>query len=385
MAVDLEDGRLIDPTGGLGDLRAALVRAVGPGSLDDDPLRMLRAVRVAAELGMRLEAKTSAWIIQRASTLSQPAPERVRDELVRILAAPELASHLHMLDELDLLEVVAPEVGPLKEQAQSPPHRFDTWWHTLLVVEAAAATVEVLAGGQPRLDYVDAASSVWEDVARRLGRFAQPVAGHLAVRLAGGRSQAVLFLWSAFCHDWGKPLTCTEGEEGHLHFYGHERVGAEMAAERMEKLRFSRAEKGRVQKVVQGHLRPAHLSRVEGTVSRRAVYRYYRALESTGVEVALLSIADHLSTWGPNLEADRWRRRLEVVGQLLDHYFERQEEVIAPSLLVTGRDLMEVLGIDEGPEVGRLLEGVREAQAAGEIVTREEALVLAERMRAEKE
>ena len=119
-----------------------------------------------------------------------------------------------------------------------------------------------------------------------------------------------------------------------------------------------------------------HLSCAD-KLTRRAVYRYHRALGDVGVEVVLLSLADHLATWGPNLQEERWTRRLEVARGLLSHYFEKHSETIAPPPLLTGRDVMEELGLGPGPEVGRLLELIREAQAAGEVRTREEALALA--------
>jgi len=381
MAVGPE-GELIDPVGGLEDLQARLVRAIGEAAFDDDPLRMLRAVRLVAELGLRLEARTAAWILQRASTLPRASPERVRDEFVRILAAPAPADHVHMLDELGLLAQVVPEAEPLKEQAQSLPHRFDVWWHTLMTVEAVEGVTTALMGQQPRTAYVDAPAHAWADVSGALGRFGPAVAEHLAVRLRGGRARRVLLILAALLHDLGKPLTCTEDERGRLHFYGHEREGARMAAERMRELRFSRAEVERVRRVVNAHLRPAHLARVQGPVTTRAVYRFFRTTGSAGVEVVLLGLGDHLATWGPNLQADRWARRLEVAERLLSHYFEEHDKVIAPPSPVNGEELMAELGLEEGPEVGRLLEAIREATAAGEVRTREEALALARRLRA---
>jgi hypothetical protein len=98
------------------------------------------------------------------------------------------------------------------------------------------------------------------------------------------------------------------------------------------------------------------------------------------VDVVLLSLADHLATWGPNLQERRWARRLEVAETLLAHCFERYEETVAPPPLVTGRDLLAELELAPGPRVGRLLETLREAQAAGEVQTRDEALALAERI-----
>jgi poly(A) polymerase len=369
------DGCLIDPLEGLADLQARLVRAVDETAFDADPLRMLRAVRLVAELGLRLEAKTANWIVQRAALLPRVASERVRDEFVRILATATPADYLHMLDELGVLAQIVPEVEALKEQAQSFPHRYDVWWHTLMAVEAVGGVLEAMGGGRPYPSYVDAPQRVWDDLAEALGRFGPAVMD----RLEGNRGRALLRLAALF-HDLGKPLTCTEDEQGRLHFYAHEQEGARLTAERMRQMRFRRVEVSRIQLIVRHHLRPAHLARTEGAVTRRAIYRFFRAIGDAGVEVVLLSLADHLSTWGPNLQPDRWARRLGVAQVLLAHYFERKEETVAPAPLVTGRDLMDVLGLRQGPEVGRLLEAVREAQAADEVHTRDEALALAHRL-----
>jgi hypothetical protein len=144
----------------------------------------------------------------------------------------------------------------------------------------------------------------------------------------------------------------------------------------LTELRFSRDEVERMRVLVSQHLRPAHLARAN-RVTRRAVYRYFRATGCGGVDVVLLSLADHLATYGPNLQEHRWARRLAVADTLLTHCFEHYEETVDPPPLVTGNDLMRALDLEPGPKIGRLLETIREAQAAGEIKTREEALRLA--------
>ncbi|MBN1956367.1 MAG: HD domain-containing protein [Anaerolineae bacterium] len=371
------DGQLVDPTGGWADLQARLVRAPDETAFDDDPLRMLRAVRLVAELPLKLEAKTAAWIIQRAHTLHRAAPERIRDEIARTLAAPDPAGHLHMLDELGLLEQVIPEIAPLKGQEQSPPHRFDVWWHSLQVVDGVAAVLAALEGHTPQPDYADPPPVAWDDVAARLGRFATPIGERLQARLKGGRTAHTLLHLAALGHDLGKPLTCSQDREGRLHFYSHDQVGAEIVAARLQALRFSHPETEWVERVVLAHLRPAHLARVKGAVTRRAIYRFFRATGAAGVGVVLLSLADHLATWGPHLQPGRWERRLEVAERLLCHYFERQEDTIDPPALLSGHDLIAQLGLAAGPELGRLLEKIREAQAAGEVQNKEEALALA--------
>jgi hypothetical protein len=167
-------------------------------------------------------------------------------------------------------------------------------------------------------------------------------------------------------------------EQGRIHFYGHESVGARKAASCMRALRFSRGEVLRARTMTEAHLRPAHLARGE-RVTRRAIYRYFHDTGDAGVDTVLLSLADHLATWGPNLQEARWTNRLEVAELLLHHYFEQPEEVIDPQLPVDGHDLMRALDLEPGPEVGRLLDLLREAVAAGEVETCEEVLDLARR------
>jgi len=123
------------------------------------------------------------------------------------------------------------------------------------------------------------------------------------------------------------------------------------------------------------HLLPASQSTDVVQATRDIVALH--ATGDAGVEVVLLSLADHLATWGPNLQEQRWARRLEVAETLLTHYFERHEETVAPPPLVTGHDLMAELGLAEGPEIGQLLGALREAQAAGNVRTRDAALALA--------
>jgi putative nucleotidyltransferase with HDIG domain len=306
----------------------------------------------------------------------------VRDEFVRLLALEDedAASHLLRLDEFGLLVHVMPEVTVLKGVTQSPPHRFDVWHHTLLVVNTLQGVIAATTGNDvgPHVP-ADVPAAAWGDVSRTLGQFAGDVTTHLAVEISGGRDRALLLRLAALLHDVGKPKTWSQDADGHIHFYNHEPVGGQIAAERLAESRFSRDEVERMRVLVSQHLRPAHLARTD-RVTRRAVYRYFRATGCAGVDVVLLSLADHLATYGPNLQERRWARRLAAAETLLTHCFEHYEETVDPPPLVTGNDLMKELDLEPGPKIGRLLEALREAQAAGEVKTQEEALALAGRI-----
>jgi poly(A) polymerase len=375
-------GAVVDVTGGLDDLRGGRIRAVSDQTFQDDPLRLLRAVRVEAELGFAIEPQTATWMRRDAPLLVQPSAERVRDEFVRVLALPGAAALLQRLDEFGLLSHVVPELQPLKGVEQSPPHRHEVWRHTLETVDALEGIIAATTGREiesPAL--ADVPAVAWGDLVRTLGQFAGDVAAHLAVEVSGGRDRALVLRLAALLHDVGKAGTQSRGEDGLIHFYNHELVGAQVAAARARELRFSRDEVERVRTIVGAHMRPAHLARAD-VLTRRAIYRFFRTTSCGGVDVVLLCLADHLATWGPNLREERWARRLEVAQMLLTHWFERYDETVCPPSLISGDDLMAELGLESGPKVGRLLRALQEAQAAGEVRTRDEALALLRRISA---
>jgi putative nucleotidyltransferase with HDIG domain len=375
MALNAQD-HLIDPTGGREDLEDRLIRATSERVFRDDALRMLRAVRLEATLGFEIESHTEDWIRRDAPLMVVPSAERVRDEFMRLLNAFDAARHVRRLEALGLLPFFIPELPQLRDVRQTAPHRFDVWAHSLMVLDALEGVLTTGVAQQPGIPLgVDAPDAAWQDLARALHPYAERLDAHLAQDVSGGQTREALLRLAALLHDLGKPETWSEDAEGRVHFYRHEAVGADLAARRLGDLRFSREAVGLVKRVIEGHLRPLHLANAE-RLTRRAIYRYFRALDDAGVDVALLSLADHLATWGPELAPERWARRLEVCRTLLHHYFERHEETVAPPPLLTGHDLIAVLGLQPGPQIGRLLDALREAQATGTVATRADALAL---------
>ena len=367
---------LIDPLDGRSDLRRGEVRATSQHAFISDPVRLLRATRLACELGFTIEPETERWIRRDAALLNQSAAERLRDEFTRGVTVDGASRFLEHLEDLNLLLHVAPELDSLKGVTQSHPHRLDVWQHTLTVMDALEAVVASFAGeaGQGNSGRSsDIPPGAWADVSRALHQFSEELRDHLSVFVSDDRDRGLLLRLGALLHDVGKPQTRCEGDDGRIHFYHHDSIGARMAAARMRALRFSRSEVQRVATLVRGHLRPAHLARAE-KATPRAIFRYFRDTGDAGVETALMSLADHLATWGPNLDEQRWLRRLEVAELLLHHYFERRRETVDPRLPVDGHDLMRELDLEPGPDIGLLLDALREAVAAGEIETRAEAL-----------
>ena len=160
--------------------------------------------------------------------------------------------------------------------------------------------------------------------------------------------------------------------DGRMRFFGHADKGAGAAAGILARMRFSNREIRLVETEVRHHLRPVQMSH-DGLPTPRAIYRYFRDTGEAGIDALFLSLADHLAARGAQLDLEEWREHAEVVEYVMAQHF-KEESLVLPPKLVDGHDLIQLFGIRPGPEIGRLLEAVREAQAVGEVTTREEAL-----------
>jgi len=265
------------------------------------------------------------------------------------------------MDDLGLMCRILAEVSSLKGVAQSAPHVHDAYEHTLVTV----AEVERLTA------FADVQHG--PDETRFLGPFASHLEAHFGQTACDRRTRSTLLKFAAVLHDVGKSATRTVETEGRIRFLGHERIGAEMAREVLARLRFSGHETRWIDTVVRNHMRPGWL--LKGPpVSGKAIYRFFRDTGDAGIDVLILALADQLATRGDALQRDHWRDYLGLVHKMLDHYFRKPSEVVAPLQLVNGRDVMMLLNLPSGPRIGELLERVREAQAEGQVLTREQAL-----------
>jgi putative nucleotidyltransferase with HDIG domain len=409
MAIDLSrPDQIIDRFNGQADLEEGLIRAISETSLSSDPVRMLRAVRQSASLAMAIDPQTAAWTGAHSALIANAPAERVRDELNKTLQESDAADSLLLLESSGLLPYVLPEVIALKGVTQSLPHHWDVYEHTRRVIDA----LELLGTRWLGFDQSDESALmlpvipnfVWDSIFLNLPQYSDPLRAHLraplkplsasvpAVELdraeavedrtvsqtAGVGSRWLLLKWTALLHDIGKPATKTVEDDGRTRFFGHEDLGARLAEERLRALRFSNDELDRVTGIIGGHMRPHWLA--EAPLSRRAMYRFFRDTRDYGVDILLLSMADHLATHGPDTDLYRWVERLGLISQLFEVYFSRHEEVVAPPPLVNGDDIMRELGLPQGKQIGAILEALREAQASGEIRTRVEALTMARRV-----
>lgn len=389
MAQDVHDLDLrpIDPVGGIADLHDRRLRMASPHAFEDDPVRIVRGVRLAQQLDLTWEPATHALAQEAAPRLDTVAGERVREELARILGAPSASQGVHKLDEMGALAVLLPEVHALHGIMQHPPHQLDVYDHTLAVVDGVHALLAYLAL-RPGEEDAGRLAAAQVETQHALGMM---VRAGFDVALAGSRDDLVDYLnqsaeqgyarrdllpWAALLHDIAKPHTRHVQADGRLSFEGHEAASAVMARAVLQRLRFSGTAIQQVTRMCATHDQPGALARTSGgTPDRRAIFRYFKTTRPVGIETALLSLADHLAAWGPALRPERWSSRVQLVSHLLDANFHHHDELVAPKPLLDGHMLLTGLHLRPGPAVGTCLNALQEEQAAGTVTTMSEAWV----------
>ena len=326
-----EKACLIDPHGGREDIARRLIRAVAPSAFADDPLRLLRAVRLAAELEFVIEPQTEALLRQYASLIALSAMERIRYELVKVLRAPRAPHWTRFLVDTGLLAPIAPQLE----------HYISAAMETF---ERAHRLITALKGGKSGLLRLQALA---------LAPFREDLLEHLSQPTNEERCREdILRITALLC-----PLSPdkVKGALGELRFSGYEARCAEKITAHCGELY---------------HLRG-------GEISRSITYRFFRETGDAGIESLLLALARES-------EAPKRERLAKGAAQLLAAYFHRYEELIDPLLLLDGHTVMGELDLEPGPKVGELLAALREAQAVGQVQTREEALAFVRRLLVER-
>ncbi len=343
-------GPLLDPGGGLADLNRGIIRHLSRENLEADPLRLIRAFRFMAQLGFEIHPETMALIADLAGLAVVPAVERTLSELYLLLEAPGAGPALAALDEAGLLAVLFPELEAGRGMEQNQAHHLGVREH---LIETAVQAAALLA-----------------EPAQALGE-----GGEVIRSYAGPRRRHVLL--AALLHDAGKPDTkrIEDRAEGPwATFYQHESAGERVWLEIARRLGVSRADTAIIARLIKLHMRPWHLTglRREGRLTTRALSRMIIAAGQDLVGLFVLALADARAARGPlqppDLEAE--------IGDLFRAALIRRDEIVRQALdrpLLDGRQVMEIMGLEPGPRVGRLLTALREARLDGLIQDAEQA------------
>ena len=362
---------LIDPLDGAKDLSEKILRVCSEYSIQDDPLRILRGVRLSIEFKLHIQPKTQKLMRESLKGLNQVSEERKRDEIFKILngSHPEIA--LRILDHLGALKYLMPEILEMKGVSQSLPHVHDVWEHTLSVLKNMHKVLTVLTSHPDPAEGANLHIGLLSGV---LGRFRERIKIYCNTSLNPDRSHRSLLMFSALYHDAGKPVTRTLQEDGRIRFFNHEEISAKLATERSESLHLSHQETLRIKAIINGHMRPLLFVHQNQLPTPKAIYRFFRDFGEAGVDICLLSLADTLATHGSTLPPEVWKKTLETICVFLESWWDHPEKVIQPPSLLNGNDLIHAFDLPSGPMIGKYLEAVREAQVDGKLLNHEEAM-----------
>lgn len=343
---------IIDPLDGRKDIAGMIVRMCSPRAFDDDPLRMLRAVRFARQLGFDIDAATLGHAADRHALIKTVSIERVKKELFTVFGLPNPGLSLRQLLDTGLLVDLLPQTAAWRGYRQCPPHQFTLLEHSLRAVG--------------HLDSM-------------LKHSAHPVSPYLSELLEEGVTRRSLLMFSAFMHDSGKPEALQDAG-GRRTFHGHDQRGARLNRSVAERLGLGRRCRRMVEAVTANHMRLLHLSRLEA-VTERAKLRFLRDCGDVAPEVIMLSLADMLATCSSPVYQPQIDAAAGLGDELLARAFAAAGAPAAEPLL-NGADIMNSLSVPPGPQVGMMLKKLHDAEREGLVNSRQEALAWLEARKA---
>ncbi len=327
---------IIDPYNGINDLGNKRINIVKEDVFIEDPLRLWRAIRFKSQLDFRISQNTVDFMKKNSSLAAMPAAERIKDEFVKILKSEKVAEYIkYAEDEFGMISTLIPDIIEMKATGENQHHQEDAWTHCLLVLE----TLEGLLLDDFYYEQID-------------------------------KDKLYLLKLSALLHDIGKITTKSrKGEK--IHYYGHENIGADRIVPILKQLKFSREEISFIKKIVKYHMRPMLLYIAEN-LTDKGRYRLFKQLGSLTPVVLIHSLADKIAAMKINQRIDEIDVYKDFIGNMLEIYYNYRSKT--EDLMIRGKEIKEHLNIEEGPQIGKLLDKLIDAQAREQVKNKEEAL-----------
>lgn len=351
MAVPLSTGDMVDPHNGREDLDRRLLRMVGADAFRNDPVRIARLARLANHLGFAVDDATRLRARLDAGGLATAAGERVFAEMAQMAAHARAARAYELFDEVGGLGVVIPELEEGRGLEQTPYHHKDVLGHTLEVVAHAC--------------------EIRSDPAAVFRADAPLIAELLGEPLADDMTRGDGLVLACLFHDMAKPATYAVTADGRATFFGHDRVGADLADAWCRRHRTSNRVRETMAQLVRGHLVLGFMVHRQ-PLSLRQILRYVDGAAPAVAEAVVLSCADRLATNGPRTTPPQIDRHLDVARQVV-RGFARLRAQGSPPPLLDGVELIALGGRPPGPWTANLVAALREEQLVGMVTTREQA------------
>lgn len=348
IAVSFSDDaiEIIDPFSGIDDVKNRLVRKIDKANLSADPLRMLRAFRFKAELGFEIEEATLQDIKELFANINKVAKERIKVEIFKILKSPVAAKIFYELYQINGLQLIYPFLKEYENYFSGKRHQYDLLHHSFKVME----TIEDFINNNCFLISFD------RDI--------------LFLETESEATLAGLLKLTAIFHDVGKLFTKNE-IDGKITYYEHEKVGAEFVKDFLQKEKFASDTINFIAKLVRYHMYPFHIlgfGEKDVSLSPRS---YLKIKNVFGNRVELLfnfAIADTIAT----TDGLHTKKMIDLIKKLYNLYLDYEKKDKTANIM-NGTEVMQFLGLSQGPIIGKLLRSLKEMCLAGEINTKEEA------------
>lgn len=340
------------------DIQAKYVRLTRKENFKDDPLRILRGFSFCAQFGLRFEKKTFSLIKNNVKNLVDVSGERISDELAKIFLTPRSYLHVVKLDSVGVLDVLFPEISKLRGMDQGLFHHLDAWQHSLQTLAQLEKLLRQLSKKIPK-------------------KYEHCVWKYLNQEITNKRPRIWLLKLACILHDIGKAQTRTQASDGRIHFYIHEKIGAEMASNIGRRLKLSNREVTVLKNCLFFHLRVGQLASRKPT--SRTLFRFFRDVREDAVLILLLTIADRWAMRGKLSRDKRFTFSETEVFKMIIQFFKDQQRKPTQPLLLNGNEIMNCLHLSPGPLIGKILRVVEEAQAVKEIKNKQEAKRLAKK------
>lgn len=346
MAISTAGGELIDPANGRRDLDDKVIHMISGQNLISDPIRFLRAWRLAAELKFSISPETRDAIRAGGHLIFKSAGERIRDELIRFFDASGSADYIHDLAGTRMLSAIFPGIVHLKKCTQNAYHDFDVFDHTL----------KTYAGLETILNRPASA-----------GLFNMRIMNFISAR-----ENLRLLKCAALLHDIGKPSSRSMDDAGRVHFYGHEQIGADMAGDICRHLRFSNHQTRYVETIIRHHLRPLLLftAHQKGRLSQRAINRFFMKTNPYSIDILLLASADALAKGS----GSNSKEFINFAGAMINFYIDIFHPMTEKPLLITGHDVINEFSLQPSKLIGEIMYYIKEQHLISPMKSRSDAL-----------
>lgn len=347
IAYDLKNDKFIDTTGGINDLENKVLRHISDKNFEDDPLRLLRGFRFFSTTGFRMTEELESAISKYAHLILKPAPERINYELMKLFGGKYAAETLLKMNEFGILEALFPFVKEMKQVPPNTHHHLDLLHHVIETVR------------QIEIQYENLTCEVKEHLQKvDFGGF--PRINHL--KLAG------------FMHDIGKFSCWTIEENGRHRFIKHADIGAELAIPFLKKMKFSKKQIEYITCMIKNHIYPSNVIAAPD-LNDKIMMRYIRKMEENVIDNIILAKADRLSARGVDVTEEMIENNMRGLDRLLKFYLEKKDTLKPLPKLLDGKEIMELTGLKPTPQLGKIIEALKEAQLNGDVTNIEEAEV----------